>query len=439
MGKIEILLGSTGLHFMKGSADELLLHSKSSTCGFTSMDANVTVQCCWKEWGLCLFPIPWSWLFSSSAQESYPLLHWLWFLLEHFLFQFTTLNQHKTGYFAETDYPKGMNFHLQRWALGSACCGHEAVISVTSLLDLRLTVEAVKLFAALPKDLLAEGRQMMVFRVTETTASWQPRADPSAHLRTRKFSLWEKGRYTKGKRGLFIHLRLNAFLHFSLNWRAMLWVLKAFFPSCDPGERCAKVNTEEPWGSVVELQMILGIYHLRGALRDLQPCSIYSLSSDFGGFKGVEKSNHSMCHRAKIAFFLCVWLWIFIYSVFSFLIPPNYYFSFPFKNSLSKLIWLITVSNTVKVALLECNKFLLWSLAYLDLSGYWFLLRNQSFPLSLSAEGCPGIPFIWMMQGINPNILRACLGSWCEDVLGCWFFSLCGLVRQSLSLWVRSE
>lgn len=46
MSKIQILLGSTGLHLMKSSANELLLHSRSSVCGFTSMDANVTVQCC---------------------------------------------------------------------------------------------------------------------------------------------------------------------------------------------------------------------------------------------------------------------------------------------------------------------------------------------------------------------------------------------------------
>lgn len=217
MGEIWILLGSTGLHFMKGSADELLLCSKSSACGFTSMDANVTMQCCWKEWGLCLFPVPSSWLFSPSAQQSYPLLHWLWVLLEHFLCQFSILNQYKTGYVAETDNPKGMNFHLQRWALGSAHGGREAVGSVTSLLDLRLTLEAVKLLAELPKDLVAEGKQ--IFCVTESTASWPPWADPTAHLRRGKFRpyLWEKGRYPEVRRvafGAYFSLETQCFITF---------------------------------------------------------------------------------------------------------------------------------------------------------------------------------------------------------------------------------
>lgn len=118
-----------------------------------------------------LFPGP---NFSHPLFSSYPFLHWLWLLLKHFLCQFRILSQHKTDYFAETDYLKGMNFYFQRWALGSTCCGHEAVVSVTALLDLRLTVEAVKLFAELPKDLLAKGKQMMVFWVTETMASRPP-------------------------------------------------------------------------------------------------------------------------------------------------------------------------------------------------------------------------------------------------------------------------
>lgn len=57
VGEIWILLGSARLHFMKGSADELLLRNKSSACGYTSRGANVTVQCCWKDF-CALFPIP---------------------------------------------------------------------------------------------------------------------------------------------------------------------------------------------------------------------------------------------------------------------------------------------------------------------------------------------------------------------------------------------
>lgn len=56
MGEIQILLGSARLHFMRGFADELLLCSKSSACGFTSGEANVTVQCCWKARGFVPSP-----------------------------------------------------------------------------------------------------------------------------------------------------------------------------------------------------------------------------------------------------------------------------------------------------------------------------------------------------------------------------------------------
>lgn len=56
MGEIQILLGSAGLCFMRGFADELLLCSKSSACGFTSREANVTVQCCWKAQGFVPSP-----------------------------------------------------------------------------------------------------------------------------------------------------------------------------------------------------------------------------------------------------------------------------------------------------------------------------------------------------------------------------------------------
>lgn len=107
--------------------------------------------------------------------------------------------------------------------------------------------------------------------------------------------------------------------------------------------------------------------------------------------------------------FLCVWLWVFRYLVLSFSMPPNYYFCFPFKNSLSKLIWLIIVSSPVKLALLKHNAFLIWSLSCLDLhlSGYWFLLRNQFFPLSLSTEGWPGIPLIQALQLFDPGISKS--------------------------------
>lgn len=189
--------------------------------------------------------------------------------------------------------------------------------------------------------------------------------------------------------------------------------------------------TNGPWDPLQrDIKRFAALQHLQSLFRFWRVLRCREVQPQY-----VPQSKHFLCVC------VCVWLWIFIYSVLSFLIFPNYYFFFPFKNSLSKLTWLIIVSNTVRVALLEHNMFLLWSSAYLDLhlSGYWFLLRNQSFSLSLSAEKCPGILFIWMLQCINPSISRARLGSWCEDVPGFWFFSLCGLVRQSLPAWVRSE
>ena len=126
---------------------------------------------------------------------------------------------------------------------------------------------------------------------------------------------------------------------------------------------------------------------------------------------------------AKISFF-CVWLWIFRYSVLSFLIPPNYYFCFPFKNSLSKLIWLIIVSNPVKLALLEHNVFLIWSLSYLDLhlSGYWFLRGNQFFPLSVNG-GVACDSFNLDAATFWPRCYKE--HAWVAGVRMCWgFFAL---------------
>lgn len=69
MGKIWVLLESTRLHFMKCSADDLLLHGKSSACGFTRRGANVTAYCCWKERIFVPLSDPHFCLFSHSSAE----------------------------------------------------------------------------------------------------------------------------------------------------------------------------------------------------------------------------------------------------------------------------------------------------------------------------------------------------------------------------------
>lgn len=165
VGEIWILLGSARLHFMKGSADELLLRNKSSACSYTSRGANVTVQCCWKDF-LCLSPVPHSWLFSHCAQESCLLVHQLCFFIGHSLGSFWLTKPAENCFWWKKIMTRKRLFFHQRWAVGSADCAHEAVVSATSLLGQRLTAETMQLLAQSSKDVLpGKGKQLMGFGV----------------------------------------------------------------------------------------------------------------------------------------------------------------------------------------------------------------------------------------------------------------------------------
>lgn len=234
-----------------------------------------------------------------------------------------------------------MNFHLLRWALGSACCGHEAVISVTSLLNLRLTVEAVKFFAELPKDLMAEGKQIMVFCVTETMASWPPWADPTAHLRRRKFRpcLWGKGWYTELRR-----IASGASL---FTWDLMLYYIfllaeelchgcwKLSFLLVIQGQGVPELTQRSHEDQYWKYKWAMGFTTLEGHKEICSPAAFVVSLQILEGFK-VWRSPTTVCATEQKLPFLCTWLWIFIYSVLSLKILPNYYFSFPFKISPSR-------------------------------------------------------------------------------------------------------
>lgn len=161
VGEIWILLGSTRLHFMKGSADELLLHNKSSACGYTSRGANVTVQCCWKDFcAFPLFPIPG---FSHTVLRRVAHLCTSCFLLDRVLGHFDLQSQQKTA-FAEKRWWPGSDFSSIRGKL----LDQQAVIMKLwslphhSYLGQRLTAETVQLLAQSFKDVLpGKGKQLM--------------------------------------------------------------------------------------------------------------------------------------------------------------------------------------------------------------------------------------------------------------------------------------
>lgn len=155
MGEIWILLESSRLRFMKCSADDLLLHGKSSACGFTRRGANVTAYYCWKERIFVPFSDPHFCLFSHRAQQSWSLLHELWFLLDT-LASFCLTEPAKNNAFAEEMWLRVtfLPSEVSCWISGG--CDQEAVVSATSLLAHRLTAETVQLLAESPKNLCQE-------------------------------------------------------------------------------------------------------------------------------------------------------------------------------------------------------------------------------------------------------------------------------------------
>lgn len=114
---------------------------------------------------LCLSLIP-IFVFSHTAQQSWPLLHELWFLLDT-LASFCLTEPAKSYAFAEEMWLRVtfLPSEVSCWISGG--CDQEAVVSATSLLDHRLTAEAVQLLAESPKNPLpGSGKQLMGFGVT---------------------------------------------------------------------------------------------------------------------------------------------------------------------------------------------------------------------------------------------------------------------------------
>ena len=87
--------------------------------------------------GLCLFPVPCSWLFSRCDQRL-PTPALTGSYRSPFCASSTYSASRKLFLLKKVTSGQWIFFH-RRWAVGSACCGHETVVSVTLLPDPRLT------------------------------------------------------------------------------------------------------------------------------------------------------------------------------------------------------------------------------------------------------------------------------------------------------------
>lgn len=135
----------------------------------------------------------------------------------------------------------------------------------------------------------------------------------------------------------------------------MLLLWKAFFSCCGLGTECAGVNQKE----LCEYQFWSHSWVL-APLRNVKTFAAqghWQLLFRYWRLLRCRKIQPQCVSLQKNLHFWA-WLCLFQHLELSFWIPHNYYFCFPFKNPLSKLIWLKIVSNLLNWPF--GNKLCLW-------------------------------------------------------------------------------